>query len=233
MLLVRKRMSIGDFNPRTSCEVRPRAAFGVLIGLLNFNPRTSCEVRPSTDNVTAVDGGGISIHAPLARCDRKAGAMAIYLSAFQSTHLLRGATMPPEDLISTSPPFQSTHLLRGATFRHNAVVLAPTFQSTHLLRGATPGAVTIAPLDGFQSTHLLRGATGHHVNLRCRQRYFNPRTSCEVRHERADAEAWHEYFNPRTSCEVRHITQTKKKADKPFQSTHLLRGATGSGHPAA
>ena len=85
----------------------------------------------------------------------------------------------------------------------------------------------------FQSTHLLRGATAIGMLYCVTVRYFNPRTSCEVRHglyTHVSAEitfqsthllrgatsgflplpARSRYFNPRTSCEVRQQNYTKE-----------------------
>ena len=56
------------FNPRTPCGVR--LTYGLFCGLeINFNPRTPCGVRLGLRRLkpTEVD---ISIHAPLAGCDR-------------------------------------------------------------------------------------------------------------------------------------------------------------------
>ena len=61
--------------------------------------------------------------------------------------------------------------------------------------------------------------------------YFNPRTSCEVRPGMSgQKDGMSQYFNPRTSCEVRQIQFSTDFHILPFQSTHLLRGAT-SGTP--
>ena len=57
----------------------------------HFNPRTSCEVRLYHVRYVPVQHI-ISIHAPLARCDLARRALFCMLCAFQSTHLLRGAT---------------------------------------------------------------------------------------------------------------------------------------------
>ena len=124
----------------------------------------------------------ISIHAPLTRCDECESENATSAAAFQSTHLLRGATLPSRNNVPcllnfnprTSYEVRLSRLIRDITMQK--------FQSTHLLRGATRPAdphhhihyISIhAPLTrcdkaagGFQaalrisqSTHLLRGAT--------------------------------------------------------------------------
>ena len=121
---------------------------------------------------------------------------------FQSTHLLRGATLLG-NMSAGYAIFQSTHLLRGATLLGNMSAGYAIFQSTHLLRGATLKKLVINIKRQFQSTHLLRGATEdlmltgltvpisiHAPLARCDpcfnlqlspDSYFNPRTSCEVR----------------------------------------------------
>ena len=111
----------------------------------NFNPRTSCEVRPSngrekTYTIT------ISIHAPLARCDinEVKGAIGAYI--FQSTHLLRGATeyhgrAQQQQCISIHAP-----LARCDRSNYRLDFRNKTFQSTHLLRGAT---LTVAAASGL------------------------------------------------------------------------------------
>ena len=79
------------FNPRTSCEVRPAPILGFR-QLTRFNPRTSCEVRPGL-RLEYSKLGLVSIHAPLARCDMDFQQFLTASKAFQSTHLLRGATL--------------------------------------------------------------------------------------------------------------------------------------------
>ena len=101
------------FNPRTPCGVRPvdiaprsgvdqfqsthplRGATRLLPGLERrggyFNPRTPCGVRRALVKAVAVDRD-ISIHAPLAGCDRMAEDICVIVDTFQSTHPLRGAT---------------------------------------------------------------------------------------------------------------------------------------------
>ena len=73
-------ISILNFNPRTSCEVRPTSS--TCNGCATyFNPRTSCEVRPATGR-SYPKGIKISIHAPLARCDSRLRWHASAISYF-------------------------------------------------------------------------------------------------------------------------------------------------------
>ncbi len=167
-----------NFNPRTSCEVRQskyRRAFWCiefqsthLLRGATSSPKPlqspilfqSTHLLRGATSTTVLPRRiiSISIHAPLARCDRAGRA---------DRRIIIG--------------FQSTHLLRGATARAFQIVLIYKFQSTHLLRGATekqvgksfPQSISIhAPLarcDQAASPLLLR------------KLHFNPRTSCEVR----------------------------------------------------
>ena len=79
-----------------------------------FNPRSSCEER-------------------LCDCPR-----CLYVSQFQSTLLMRGATICPL-IYRQYSRFQSTLLMRGATSTHLTLRQNAIFQSTLLMRGATVG----------------------------------------------------------------------------------------------
>ena len=104
--------SISNFNPRTPRGVRqsrPKYRYS----RRHFNPRTPRGVRPSFSGTRLAKWAfqsthpsrgatlfillpcghcGISIHAPLAGCDRCVFVMNWAFSLFQSTHPLRGAT---------------------------------------------------------------------------------------------------------------------------------------------
>ena len=102
-----------DFNPRTPCGVRlnnalsgysfvPFQSTHPLRGAtrtplvqpiydIDFNPRTPCGVRREWENLRS-EPNIISIHAPLAGCDRKVCSRCGTVTSFQSTHPLRGAT---------------------------------------------------------------------------------------------------------------------------------------------
>ena len=191
-----------DFNPRTPCGVRPVSWTEEYIGK-DFNPRTPCGVR--RDVSYEVDRSGISIHAPLAGCD----------------------SMSPRAAASPSPSFQSTHPLRGAT-RHVRGLHAHRSD----FNPRTPCGVR--PKEGcnmpsrilFQSTHPLRGATscncgrGSAISISIHA----PLAGCDA----GFAPDWHRDrdFNPRTPCGVRHLESDQAQTDYQFQSTHPLRGAT-------
>ena len=220
-----------NFNPRTSCEVR-RPGHRRRPGHCHFNPRTSCEVRQSIIDLPSVDFyfnprtscevrlvviysasffRSISIHAPLARCDRLLGTFNGWLYYFNPR---TSCEVRPRSFLSISKvwEFQSTHLLRGATLK--IWVLANKtrkFQSTHLLRGAT--AVLFARVFVFVISI-------HAPLARCDRR---PGSGIYLLCD----------FNPRTSCEVRQTKSWKNTSTKTFQSTHLLRGATAKKHKIA
>ena len=104
-----------------------------------FNPRSSCEERPRSISLKA--GTRISIHAPHARSDTITMSMTQYNRLFQSTLLMRGATRGQEFFINKFL-FQSTLLMRGATAGTVRDNIFDLFQSTLLMRGAT---MTIMP----------------------------------------------------------------------------------------
>ena len=190
----------------------------------------------------------ISIHAPLAGCDHKHSLRKKGEQLFQSTHPLRGATtinrrdMFKNDFNPRTPcgvrlyffsqtfdidKFQSTHPLRGATCRLLSSRLSILFQSTHPLRGATSLAgLKDLVVKVFQSTHPLRGATIS-VLFSCFSMIISihaPLAGCD--HNAASLFFIRQNFNPRTPCGVRPAKDTNSPADKEFQSTHPLRGAT-------
>ena len=101
----------------------------------------------------------ISIHAPLAGCDPSTKAITYNLMQFQSTHPLRGATLPRLDFLSQAE-FQSTHPLRGATAYERAVDRRIPISIHAPLAGCdTSPAQSLGDAWLFQSTHPLRGAT--------------------------------------------------------------------------
>ena len=103
------------FNPRSSCEERLKFSIPRDLCQTDFNPRSSCEERRyspcfstlstrisihapharSDDflDVTILFCFGISIHAPHARSDTKRTDNTSDMSRFQSTLLMRGATV--------------------------------------------------------------------------------------------------------------------------------------------
>ena len=171
------------FNPRSSCEERPqlenhghlqkrisihapharsdRFRLPMRISSHYFNPRSSCEERPKP-MPAAPAICIISIHAPHARSDGLPPTHKETDEKFQSTLLMRGATILKSgnrdnlSRISIHAPharsddrapsecvelleFQSTLLMRGATCVLVATTSSPVFQSTLLMRGATDG----------------------------------------------------------------------------------------------
>ena len=124
---------------------------------------------------------GISIHAPRERSDLIAGNAEIYGNAFQSTLLVRGATVtlcyniimvrisihaPRErsDLILMSLLLQSAISIHAPRERSDqdcvaTIATIKTFQSTLLVRGATWLRQKYLETKKFQSTLLVRGAT--------------------------------------------------------------------------
>ncbi len=80
----------------------------------NFNPRSSCEERPDVVVDICEEPEKISIHAPHARSDMSKAAEPLQRLEFQSTLLMRGATITFK-LVDAVDAFQSTLLMRGAT----------------------------------------------------------------------------------------------------------------------
>ena len=80
----------------------------------------------------------------------------------------------------------------------------------------------------FQSTLLMRGATLGIRRPDWSSHNFNPRSSCEERLQCFYYLFAVGYFNPRSSCEERLPLSYKGHMVLEFQSTLLMRGATGS-----
>ena len=212
-----------NFNPRTPCGVRQRAADRrpVYHSFQSTHP-----LRGATRLAVSVcSAAAISIHAPLAGCDSRYIRPArramnfnprtpcgvrlnnpfILLSCENFNPRTPCGVRPPEgEVISRELQFQSTHPLRGATKQMNDDGSALEFQSTHPLRGATRRARLRRQRHRvFQSTHPLRGATPHEVLHGESRGDFNPRTPCGVRRARGVRLVGAFHFNPRTPCGVR------------------------------
>ena len=186
-------------------------------------------LRGATDPAHAADcNKKISIHAPLAGCDRSARSTETRMDDFNPRTPCGVRLMHGRALLEMNE-FQSTHPLRGATAtvaQHPAGT--STFQSTHPLRGATQEnrrALRHLPI----SIHApLAGCDMVCASALARALNFNPRTPCGVR-PKLPASAWQKgHFNPRTPCGVRPAPWRICVKNGAFQSTHPLRGATKS-----
>ena len=175
------RIGGGDFNPRTPCGVRPVVSIQSRC-ISDFNPRTPCGVRLASSSVTACMVR-ISIHAPLAGCDRCRGLGDQQQVAFQSTHPLRGATYQADrdsrqgkDFNPRTPCGVRPAYLFGLRAERQISIHAPlagcdsifviVSRSTTHFNPRTPCGVRHGVFDcdfrhvsAFQSTHPLRGAT--------------------------------------------------------------------------
>ena len=187
--------------PLARCDA---ACFSRALQSLHFNPRTSCEVRrPASAAVSSIS------------------------TPFQSTHLLRGATVPRPICAGSAHYFnpRTSCEVRPCPAR---LVLYALCISIHapLARCDRIRPFGNVTLDPFQSTHLLRGATLLVASpVACiRISIHAPLARCDLRGQRGQSDQKH--FNPRTSCEVRPSTLIYSLATGIFQSTHLLRGAT-------
>ena len=237
----------GNFNSRTSCEVRLAYPFPTYTPTY-FNSRTSCEVRqrkyialstPFKFQLTHLLRGAtisrrlgnnrvkISTHAPLARCDMQY-VCTDCVGLLISTHAPLARCDVYKTLAEFAFIFQLTHLLRGATQIRSRAGSYHAFQLTHLLRGATVPGRHAAKLFHI-STHAplarcdfpVKGFLHGFVND------FNSRTSCEVRHNRVkDGGQLVKFQLTHLLRGATYILFVTRKATGSFQLTHLLRGAT-------
>ena len=131
---VRSELEQANFNPRTPCGVRPHLLL-FPSSCCNFNPRTPCGVRRgSTDQALQVIE--ISIHAPLAGCDRPYPALRRCQANFnpRTPCGVRPDHSPPRRQQRYFNPRTPCGVRR--TF-YRRVKDYEGFQSTHPLRGAT------------------------------------------------------------------------------------------------
>ena len=192
-----------------------------------FNPRSSCEERPAV-GVQASVYLFISIHAPHARSDLILIAPHIRRLAISihAPHARSDALCPCQyalrvDFNPRSSCEERHARLDGREVGHDISIHAPharsdvvsdrdsarkcLFQSTLLMRGATNEIIQALQTGAFQSTLLMRGATRHHCMCYRPSSDFNPRSSCEERHNSHLPVMRTDYFNPRSSCEERRV----------------------------
>ena len=183
-----------NFNPRTPCGVRRRIAAKIKPSGRNFNPRTPCGVRPRPPRVgrvvtvfqsthplrgatnivpRAMRSYTISIHAPLAGCDRARQLPALRDVAISIHAPLAGCDVSIRHLyhfafynFNPRTPC-GVRLVKLVGIFKSAIISihAPLagcdghddpqsivrflFQSTHPLRGATTGTILKAGVKGI------------------------------------------------------------------------------------
>ena len=203
LLVYRAFHQLNDFNPRTPCGAR-RVSCAVFCHVFYFNPRTPCGARPSSaahvHHVTQ-----ISIHAPLAGRDViKANSAAKNGISIHAP--LAGRDDVANTLINIERNFN------------------PRTPCGVRLMSAAPRLST----GKFQSTHPLRGATEDDV-----MRYNSINISIHAPLAGCDAEDYvtRKEFDisihaPLAGCDLLRASQRLRSIQ--FQSTHPLRGATGS-----
>ena len=147
----------------------------------DFNPRSSCEERhadPRRDTAGAIH---ISIHAPHARSDPlthdflRDGVGVISIHAPHARSDERAVQSNWDDI-----KFQSTLLMRGATMSWRSWSRPREFQSTLLMRGATTGRGHTAKSSNFNPRSSCEERLPPGIP-RSTSRDFNPRSSCEER----------------------------------------------------
>ena len=169
----------------------------------------------------------ISIHAPHARSDAKTSVKKYIAMRFQSTLLMRGATAVYDwcqraGLISIHAPHARSDSAAQPPRRRLR------FQSTLLMRGATRRLCSSKAGEKQISIHAPHARSDFHlVPLVPARDDFNPRSSCEERPHSCRLPSSLSDFNPRSSCEERLPSASASVFRQVFQSTLLMRGATG------
>ena len=192
-----------DFNPRTPCGVRLAHIAALPSASIYFNPRTPCGVRLVLGLVLCILSR-ISIHAPLAGCDKRKRGLMFHFTNFNPRTPCGVRRFIFVLFILIKRRFQSTHPLRGATTEninnkgnHSISIHAPLAGCDNVRLSRLFACVNFNPRTpcgvrppcksnttastGFQSTHPLRGATGAGRGRVPAGHHFNPRTPCGVR----------------------------------------------------
>ena len=146
----------------------------------------------------------ISIHAPLAGCDRRTSARGPAHRPYFNPRTPCGVRPSCLTFVLPSTPYFNPRTPCGVR-RANGTVN----RSRAYFNPRTPCGV-------------------RHLHLQCMSwlEYFNPRTPCGVRLSIFSINKSLTNFNPRTPCGVRLIDVEKQVFEAIFQSTHPLRGAT-------
>ena len=179
-----------------------------LIPQKHFNPRSSCEERPDIRVISQL----FVYFNP-----RSCWTRSLYLSGFQSTLLMRGATAAPHPRgrrrrISIHAPHARSDMIAVFAFLVDII----SIHAPHA-RSDSPSSMCNSTSTGFQSTLLMRGATTTREETILCLTYFNPRSSCEERqgyHRTSSRRLLH--FNPRSSCEERLRCSTQSGCRDDF-----------------
>ena len=192
-----------DFNPRTPCGVRlEHPSKSVLPTRISIHaPLAGCDRNVRAHKVQDLV---ISIHAPLAGCDLLLQADLCGYGYFNPRTPCGVRRLLNRNVSSLMRKFQSTHPLRGATRCICFRLLVSRYFNPRTPCGVRPMSSTISSTEvRFQSTHPLRGATVWGMLFVDRMENFNPRTPCGVRRRAGLYARAYRYFNPRTPCGVR------------------------------
>ena len=192
-----------DFNPRSSCEERPAQRHDSQRAGTNFNPRSSCEERL----LTPCAHPSRRYFNPRSSCEERPTALLVCPSfpLFQSTLLMRGATLAP------------------STCRRYADHFNP--RSSCEERPAAPASRPPARDISIHAPHARSDRRFHQLLIRAIS------ISIHAPHARSDRASCRSarrgrHFNPRSSCEERLMPSYSKFQTILFQSTLLMRGAT-------
>ena len=216
-----------NFNPRSPCGERPRRRSSASKTFRDFNPRSPCGERPDLgyDDLLELD---ISIHAPHAGSDSVVDQPQLYLQKFQSTLLMRGATIPPYFhsslfLISIHAPHAGSDSGYADVYGGEAAI------SIHAPHAGSDSCTTSAPpsAGSFQSTLPMRGAT-----MASEEAKIIANISIHAPHAGSDPPAEFNNSRDKISIHAPHagsdlsIYLMATTPTEKFQSTLPMRGAT-------
>ena len=152
----------------------------------------------------------ISIHAPHARSDLVPPVILNKIIEFQSTLLMRGATLPPcQSRCTESISIHAPHARSDAA--------APAAECDPRISIHAPHARS------DDNRRIFKQLVSH----------FNPRSSCEERRFETDWPSWVIEFQSTLLMRGATATGGNVLRGKAFQSTLLMRGATACCRPAS
>ena len=198
-----------DFNPRTPCGVRLCFACAER---KTKEFQSTHPLRGATNHQIRLKSRFfISIHAPLAGCDRPARRNRQSCAHFNprtpcGVRPSRSCSRP-----STTATFQSTHPLRGATAGTGFEPIAQGHFNPRTPCGVRLNiSMIIASAVMYFNPRTPCGVRQKIQNHKDSAKYFNPRTPCGVRQGGALFYRAALYFNPRTPCGVRRCIHFDK-----------------------
>ena len=241
---------VQNFNPRSSCEERHDASIGKFLSAISIH---APHARSDTSYRRLIYLQVISIHAPHARSDKKSwplhqlSPISIHAPHARSDRRASSGWCAASS-ISIHAPHARSDVQPDRPWRN-----ASNFNPRSSCEERLSVFVWLSQVCTISIHAPHARSDSRSTRYQTRWTYFNPRSSCEERHG-----VWRDFvpgernFNPRSSCEERRrysvagrhcenisihapharsdpAARKRVEQTEAFQSTLLMRGATGAG----